>query len=97
MGREVRGGSSGWEEREWGDFSRVCTTPAYLHPQQEKGGEGVDGGGGEWVGMPVEEKKNHILQLQNSSSRLTAQRVTAVHSVDQCVLSTGAHWTCSLM
>lgn len=93
MGKEVRGGSSGWEEREWEDFSRVCTTPAYLHPQQEKGGEGVDGGGGEWVGMPVEEKKNHILQLQNSSSRLTAQRVTAVHSV----LSTGAYWTCSLM
>lgn len=45
MGREVRGGSSGWEEREWEDFSRVCTTPAYLHPQQEKDGEGVDGGG----------------------------------------------------
>lgn len=60
-------------------------------------GERWGGGGGEWVGMPVEEKKNHILQLQNSSSRLTAQRVTAVHSVDQCVLSTGAHWTCSLM
>lgn len=54
-------------------------------------------GGGKRVGMPVEEKKKHILQLQNSSSRLTAQRVTAVHSVDQCVLSTGAHWTCFLM
>lgn len=27
------------------------------------------------MGMPVEEKKKDILQLQNSSSRLTAQRV----------------------
>lgn len=81
-----------------GRTSQGSAQPQLIYiPSRRKVGRGWMGGGGEWVGMPVEEKKNHILQLQNSSSRLTAQRVTAVHSVDQCVLSTGAYWTCSLM
>lgn len=51
---------------------------------------------GGWIGMPVEEKKKYILQLQNSGSRLTAQRVTTVHTVDVCIVShwTEVRWTC---
>lgn len=65
-------------------LSRVYATTAYLQPKE---GTGREGGGGAWIGMPTEEKKKYVLQVQSSSSKLNALRVT---TGDFCVLS---HWT----
>lgn len=68
-----------------GRASGGSTQPQFIYsPKRRQGGMGWVGG---WIGMPAEDRKKHILQLQH---------LWGVNTVDVCVSShrTGVQWTC---
>lgn len=68
-----------------GRASQGSAEPQLIYsPKRRKGGGGGKGWTEGWIGMPTEEEKQYILQLQR------------VATVDLCVFShwTGVQWTC---